>query len=240
MIRVFLFFILFSQSLFGYNYDDLLLKAQSSIFPKIMLLDKKIKNKLVKSKVIYTIVYDENDYQTALHVKEYINTTFKGYFDTSKQFIYDNQIVKGNAGYYVLTPFVLKAKTAILVNRGFVPWHGKRGELVNIKIDDQPTTIEVGLIKPKQRIELKQQALSTTFPILIQSLDLNQLSQLSNYQIIPMLAQLDRDADNGFFRKWKPFYGSVDKHLGYALQWFLMALVLSIIAIRLLIKNSRN
>jgi surfeit locus 1 family protein len=172
--------------------------------------------------------------------KEHYRVLLKGYFDTSKQFIYDNQIVKGNAGYYVLTPFVLKAKTAILVNRGFVPWHGKRGELVNIKIDDQPTTIEVGLIKPKQRIELKQQALSTTFPILIQSLDLNQLSQLSNYQIIPMLAQLDRDADNGFFRKWKPFYGSVDKHLGYALQWFLMALVLSIIAIRLLMKYSRN
>jgi hypothetical protein len=28
----------------------------------------------------------------------------------------------------------------------------------------------------------------------------------------------------GFYRQWRPFYGSVDKHLGYALQWFLMAL----------------
>ena len=112
----------------------------------------------------------------------------------------------------------------------FVPWYGKRGELVDIKIDSQPNTIEVSLIKPKQRIELKQQEISTTFPILIQSLDLNQLSQLSSYQIIPMLAQLDIKASDGFFRQWKPFYGSVDKHLGYALQWFLMALVLSIIA----------
>jgi surfeit locus 1 family protein len=127
-----------------------------------------------------------------------------------------------------------------LVNRGFVPWHGKRGELVDIKIDSQPITIDVSLIKPKQRIELKQKEFSTTFPILIQSLDLDQLSQLSSYQIIPMLAQLDIKASDGFFRQWKPFYGSVDKHLGYALQWFLMALVLGIIAIRLLIKNSRN
>ena len=172
--------------------------------------------------------------------KEHYRVLLNGYFDTNKQFIYDNQIVKGNAGYYVLTPFVLNAKTAILVNRGFVPWYGKRGELVDIEIDSQPRTIEVGLIRPKQRIELKQQAVSTTFPILIQSLDLDQLSQLSSYQIIPMLAQLDVNASDGFFRQWKPFYGSVDKHLGYALQWFLMALVLSIIAIRLLIKNSRN
>jgi surfeit locus 1 family protein len=172
--------------------------------------------------------------------KEHHRVLLNGYFDTNKQFIYDNQIVKGNAGYYVLTPFVLNAKTAILVNRGFVPWYGKRGELVDIKIDSQPITIEVSLIKPKQRIELKQQEISTTFPILIQSLDLDQISQLSSYQIIPMLAQLDIKASDGFFRQWKPFYGSVDKHLGYALQWFLMALVLGIIAIRLLIKNSRN
>jgi surfeit locus 1 family protein len=172
--------------------------------------------------------------------KEHYRVLLNGYFDTNKQFIYDNQIVKGNAGYYVLTPFVLNAKTAILVNRGFVPWYGKRGELVDIEIDSQPNTIEVSLIKPKQRIELKQEEISTIFPILIQSLDLQQLSQLSGYQIIPMLAQLDIKASDGFFRQWKPFYGSVDKHLGYALQWFLMALVLSIIAIRLLIKNSRK
>ena len=172
--------------------------------------------------------------------KEHYRVLLQGRYDNEKQFIYDNQIVKGNAGYYVLTPFVLKDSTAILVNRGFVPWHGKRSELADIEIGSRLTTIKAGLIKPKQRIELKQQDVDINFPMLIQSLDIEQLSQLSNYQIIPMLAQLDLKAGNGFFRQWKPFYGSVDKHLGYALQWFLMALVLSIIAIRLLIKNSRN
>jgi surfeit locus 1 family protein len=180
------------------------------------------------------------DANEILDKEEHYRVLLSGYFDTNKQFIYDNQIIKGNAGYYVLTPFVLNAKTAILVNRGFVPWHGKRDELVDIEIDSQTRTIQVGLIRPKQRIELKQQEIGTTFPILIQSLDLDQLSQLSSYQIIPMLAQLDIKARDGFYRQWKPFYGSVDKHLGYALQWFLMALVLSIIAIRLLIKNSRK
>ncbi len=172
--------------------------------------------------------------------KEHHQVLLEGYYDNDKQFIYDNQIVNSNAGYYVLTPFVLNTEAAILVNRGFVPWHGKRTQLADIKINNQTTTIKVSLIKPKQRIELKQQKISTTFPILIQSLDIEYLSQLSNYQIIPMIAQLDVNANNGFFRQWKPFYGSVDKHLGYALQWFLMALVLSIIAIRLLIKNRIN
>ena len=52
-----------------------------------------------------------------------------------------------------------------------------------------------------------------------------------------MIGQLDKSSKDGFFRQWQPFYGSADKHLGYALQWFLMALALFIIALRLLIKR---
>jgi surfeit locus 1 family protein len=76
--------------------------------------------------------------------------------------------------------------------------------------------------------------------MLIQSLNIERLSHLLDYQLIAMLAQLDVKSDNGFYRQWQPFYGSVDKHLGYALQWFLMAFILSFIAIRLWIKNTKN
>jgi cytochrome oxidase assembly protein ShyY1 len=41
--------------------------------------------------------------------KEHYQVLLQGYYDNDKQFIYDNQIVNSNAGYYVLTPFVLKA-----------------------------------------------------------------------------------------------------------------------------------
>jgi len=172
-----------------------------------------------------------------INSKEHYKVLLNGYFDSDKQFIYDNQIVKSNAGYYVLTPFILNNNSAILVNRGFVPWYGKRDKLIDIVIDSHPRTIEVGLIKPQKRIQLKKQDVDTSFPILIQSLDLDQFSLLSGYQFVPMLAQLDINASNGFFRQWKPFYGSVDKHLGYALQWFLMALVLLIVSFRLLRKE---
>ncbi len=169
--------------------------------------------------------------------KEHYQVLLKGHYDTNKQFIYDNQIVKGNAGYYVLTPFVLSDKTAILVNRGFVPWYGKREQLTDIKLDSLSRIIKVELVKPVERIRLKQQPIKLNFPILIQSLNLDELSTVSDYQIIAMLARLDVKASDGFFRQWQPFYGSIDKHLGYALQWFLMALVLGIIALKLLIKN---
>ncbi|WP_455757711.1 hypothetical protein [Sulfurimonas sp.] len=67
---------------FGYNYDDIMLKAQASIFPKIILLDKKIEDKLVDGKIVYTIVYDVTDHLTALSIEKFINKNFKGHLDT--------------------------------------------------------------------------------------------------------------------------------------------------------------
>ncbi len=55
---------------FGYNYDDLVLKAQASIFPKIILLDKKIEDKKIDGKIVNTIVYDKTDYDTAISIEK--------------------------------------------------------------------------------------------------------------------------------------------------------------------------
>jgi hypothetical protein len=46
-----------------------------------MLLDKKLKNKLIDGKIIYTIVYDKSDYLTALEISNFINTKYKGHLD---------------------------------------------------------------------------------------------------------------------------------------------------------------
>jgi len=77
---LFVYFTLLSF-VFGYNYDEVLLKAQASIFPKIILLDKKIQNKLIDDKIVYTIVYDKADYYTALSIENYINENFNGKLD---------------------------------------------------------------------------------------------------------------------------------------------------------------
>lgn len=77
---IFLYF-LFINLAYGYNYNEVLLKAHASIFPKIMLLDKKIENKLVDGVVIYTIVYEKNDYNTALEINKFIDANYNGHFN---------------------------------------------------------------------------------------------------------------------------------------------------------------
>ncbi len=90
MKKIFLLLFIFINVANAYNYNSLLLKAQASIFPKIMLLDKKLEEKLLDGKIVYTIVYDKDDYATALEIKEFIDKNHKGHFD---KYIYKINLV---------------------------------------------------------------------------------------------------------------------------------------------------
>ena len=72
MKKIVFFFLLCHSVVFGNGYDMLLLKAQASIFPKILLLDKNIDKKLVDGKIVYVIVYREDDLFTALKIRDLI------------------------------------------------------------------------------------------------------------------------------------------------------------------------
>lgn len=77
MKKIALFLFILVNFAYGYTYNKLLLKAQASIFPKIIMLDKKIHDKLVDGEILYTIVYEKNDYYTALEIKEFIESNDK-------------------------------------------------------------------------------------------------------------------------------------------------------------------
>ncbi|MCK9453619.1 hypothetical protein [Sulfurimonas sp.] len=85
-----LFFILASYA-YGYTYNKLLLKAQASIFPKIIMLDKKLYEKLVDGKIVYTIVYEKSDYYTASEIGKFIESNYR---HTSTQYAFKINLVE--------------------------------------------------------------------------------------------------------------------------------------------------
>ena len=60
MKKVLLLLVIVQSMLFGYNYDDLLIRAQTALFPKILLLDKNLEKKLVDGKIVYLVAYEKN------------------------------------------------------------------------------------------------------------------------------------------------------------------------------------
>lgn len=91
MKKIILLYLTIVGLAYGYNYNDLLLKAQASMFPKIMLLDKKLDDKLIDEKIIYTVVYDKADYDTALKIRDFIDTKYNGKFD---KYLYKIELVE--------------------------------------------------------------------------------------------------------------------------------------------------
>ena len=179
--------------------------------------------------------------EEGLQSKEYYEVRLQGKYLSDKQFIYDNQIVDQVSGYYVLTPYALEGQSkAILINRGFIPWNGRRDKLVDIVIGQETREIKVQISKPIKRMELKPSEVGIQFPVLIQSIDLQDMADRAKVDFSSVIGLLDASASNGFIRKWEPYTGSIEKHIGYAVQWFLMALVLAIIGIRIAIKQRKK
>ena len=179
--------------------------------------------------------------EEGLQSKEYYEVRLQGKYLSDKQFIYDNQIVDQVSGYYVLTPYALEGQSkAILINRGFIPWNGRRDKLADIVIGQETREIKVQISKPIKRMELKPSEVGIQFPVLIQSIDLQDMADIAKVDFSSVIGLLDASASNGFIRKWEPYTGSIEKHIGYAVQWFLMALVLAIIGIRIAIKQRKK
>ena len=173
--------------------------------------------------------------------KEYYDVRLQGNYLSDKQFIYDNQIVDQVSGYYVLTPFILTDQLGvILVNRGFIPWNGQRERLADIAVDSVSREIKVQVSSPIKRMELKATDVSRQFPVLIQAVDFDVLEEVSKLKFVKVVGLLDPSSSDGYVRKWEPYTGSIEKHIGYAIQWFLMALVLAIIGLRIVLKRRKK
>ena len=192
--------------------------------------------KKANSGVVELIISEDN-----LQDKEYYEVRLRGEYINDKQFIYDNQIVDQASGYYVLTPFALNDQSkAILINRGFIPWNGRRDKLADIFIEQGEREVKVQISKPIKRMELKSSDIGSEFPVLIQAINLEEMAAIAGVDFSNVIGLLDPSSSDGYVRKWKPYTGSIEKHIGYAIQWFLMALVLAIIGIRIAIKQRKQ
>ncbi len=63
-------FLIFALSLYAYEYNRLLLQTQTSLYPKIILMDKKLSRHLRDNSIKFYILTNEIDRMTAEYIKE--------------------------------------------------------------------------------------------------------------------------------------------------------------------------
>lgn len=178
----------------------------------------------------------------------YTPVELMGNFDNRYNILLDNRIYDRRAGYHVLTVFHDQTSGQdLLVNRGWVDGMNDRTRLPNIPALDGQFKLRGHIYKPPDNaITLADddyQAIQ--WPFVVQKVDLPSLSGAINGTLLPFTIRLDPEPDvgqfpAGFVRDWQLKKIQPEKHLGYAFQWFAMALVLCIIYLKVNLKRNPN
>lgn len=155
-----------------------------------------------------------------------------GRFDVEHQFLLDNKIYQGRAGYQVITPLLMPGRSqAVLINRGWIPQMASRSDLPPIPTPLDTLTV-VGQLKldAGKHFGLGDSGFAgASWPRVIQWLETEQIEKSLGYQVHDFVI-LQSPADlNGFVRDWYIKKIVPEKSISYAVQWFALALALVII-----------
>lgn len=183
----------------------------------------------IDSKKLNRISYEELLGKNAPY--RYRKITATGTYD-KRQFLLDNQIQNGKAGYFVLTPLQMAGGKAILVNRGWLPLGSSRKILPAVGIATKTVTIS-GRVNnfPSVGLVLKgAHTPSDTSPAVVQVVNAKILGQKLGYPLQHLQIELDANSGEGYQRNWQTSkIITPERHIAYAVQWFLLALALTVL-----------
>ncbi|MFU8789026.1 MAG: SURF1 family protein [Methylobacter sp.] len=180
----------------------------------------------------------ENDTETL----RYRQAEASGHYDVAHQFLLDNQISEGKAGYFVLTPFILSRKAqAVLVNRGWIPLNPDRSILPDLQVSRTETRISGRLNNfPSVGIKLAGAEIPADgWPAVVQVVDSEVLAKKLGYPLFQFQLELAKELPDGFKRDWRTStVMQPEQHIAYAFQWFALALTLTLLFIWYGFKNN--
>lgn len=158
----------------------------------------------------------------------------RGQYDVGRQLLLDNlPSSKGAPGYHVLTPFILSASGAIvLVDRGWVSMGQDRRTLPSVGADPELREISGRvdeLPRPGVRMGASAEE-SVGWPKVFNYPRYEDLRALYGERLMHDIVLLDAQEPSGYERIWQARFGfAPERHVGYAITWFVMALTLIII-----------
>lgn len=134
----------------------------------------------------------------------------------------DNRVHDGRPGYHVLSPLRLATGEVVLVNRGWVAAGMDRSRLPEVAGGVGPAWVEGVVRHPEARpFTLAREAGSGR---LWQFLDLPAYRQSFGLSVADFVVQQNSVEPDGLLRDWPRPDAGVDRHRGYAVQWYGLAL----------------
>lgn len=152
----------------------------------------------------------------------------RGHWLAERTVYLDNRQMNGRPGFFVVTPLRLDAgQGVLLVQRGWVPRNFEdRSRVPRVETPAGPVRVEGRVAETPSR--LYELGAAETGPIR-QNLDLARFRAETGLDLLAVtLLQTDAGAD-GLARDWPPIDSGVDKHHGYAFQWFGLSALIAVL-----------
>ena len=162
-----------------------------------------------------------------------------GGFDVSHEIFIDNRTAQGRPAYQVLTPLrIAGSDVAVLVDRGLVQHAWGTQVLPVVPALSAPVRIE-GIAAPPsgKYLELSQHTMDGK---VWQNLDMGRYAKTVPYVLLPIVVTQLNDTGDGLYRQWVRPDAGVEKHVGYAFQWFAMAATIIVIYVVLYAKRRKQ
>ncbi len=169
----------------------------------------------------------------------------RGRYLREQQWLLDNRTYHGQAGYHVFTPFRVDGddQATLLVNRGWVSVGASRKYLPRLEVTSEPVTLQGRFDSPASvGLVIGEVPLSSVADrVVVQSLDIAALANEKGIDLLRYALVIDEGQPGGLQYDWSPIPEmGPEKHLGYAVQWFGLAVALLIIYIGVNTRRDRD
>lgn len=169
----------------------------------------------------------------------YSRVSVHGTFDAAHSVLLDSRTRGGVAGVELLQPLYDQASGLwVLVNRGWIAWPDRRIP-PQFTTPERPLSLTGWVYLPPGEGFLLRQTESSAWPKLVNAVDVPALWKQLGRGGAPFQVRLDPGSAT-YQADWPVVAMDPQKHVGYAVQWFAMALALLVLFIYLGIRNARD
>jgi surfeit locus 1 family protein len=152
-----------------------------------------------------------------------------GTYENADTVLLTNRPYHEQMGFEVLTPLRIAGEKKMLwIDRGWVAARDEQSPPVILPVTTSQQIKGAVKFLDEYQFILGNNLLANGPPRQLQKMDIPALAKLTGQTYYPFIVRLDAKAENGFGRDWVISSVQPERHLGYAVQWFAMAIALLI------------
>ena len=166
----------------------------------------------------------------------YFKVEASGEFKDDGTVYSDNRVRDGVVGYEVITPLRVDGGPYVLVNRGWVKADASRRRLPAVAAPHGQVHVEGIALPGNPRVfELSSDVQAGQ---VWQNVSVERYRKAFGLALQPIMIEQQNDLGDGLVREWKRPDLGLDRHRGYALQWFSLCVVIIALYVILNVKRT--